>query len=235
MAHRFTPALLCILILAAVPATAAAQAPPDERANARAFADVGIRLTDEVNAALAGLDGAVFDDCKSVRRLARGTDRQQTKAFTLITAHLMGIMGRAVTPALDRATADLNAIETADPALQGGRTAWVSISRLYSVAATFPHVRICRELRKYVRHGFRSTRAMRRANKMFRRINRFDVDALDAKLTAAADRLVELGVSEADAAKFAGESDDNQAEYSGARAAQAPAPSSPLKLLRAAS
>jgi hypothetical protein len=230
MSHRFTPALLCTLILAAVPATAAAQTPPDERANARAFADVGLRLQADAGSVS---ENAFIDvpACRSDKRLNRATDRRQERAYDFVAAQILGKLGRAFVPIVDRANADLAAIPTADPALIGGRDAWIQIGQVYGTFAKVPHVRICIELRNYVRHGFKPTRAMRRATKAFRRVGRMDLERIDAKLVDASERLVELGIPKDEAAAFGGESSDD----SGGGYEALPAPSSPLKLLRAAS
>jgi hypothetical protein len=233
MSHRLTPALLCTLVLAAAPATASAQAQPDERANARAFADAGIQLEADVEAVAAGLDGSfVVPRCKSDRRLSRATGRQQEPALVLVAGQVLGQFGRAVTPALDRANAGLAAIPTADPALIDGRAAWARIGRAYGTLAKLRHARICIELRNYVRHDFKPTRAMRRAAKAIRKLARLDIEDIDAKLGAAVDRLVELGIPADEAAAFGAQDTD---EDDGAAYEALPVPSSPLKLLRAAS
>jgi hypothetical protein len=119
MSHRFrfTPALLCTLALAAFPAAAAAQSPPDERANARAFADVGIRLDAQASDAID--DIAIFSGgrCQVDRRLAKATEAQHDRALRLLAAQEFAAIGRALTPALDQAVTDLDAVPTADPAL----------------------------------------------------------------------------------------------------------------------
>jgi hypothetical protein len=228
MSHRFTPALLCALALAAFPAAAAAQSPPDERANARAFADVGIRLSEQADNALTDL--AVFGGgCKADRRLAKATSEQQDRALRFIAAQEFGTLGRALSAPLAQATADLDAVPTADPALQGGREAWHQIAAVYRRAARFKHVRMCREIRRYVRRGFKATPTMRRANKMLRAMERLVTIDVEANLSAAADRMIELGVPAADAHKFSGEDEDEGGGY------EALAPSSPLERLRAAS
>jgi hypothetical protein len=237
MPHRFIPALLCALALAAVPATASAQTPPDERANARAFADVGIQLMSDIDAAGAALDDAfTIPSCKSDRRINRATEGQQERAFELIAGQLLGQFGRATAPAFDRANAALAAVPTADPALIDGRTAWRQVATVYGTFAKLRHVRLCIELRNYVRHDFKPTRAMRRTAKALRKLSRMDLEGMDDKLAAASDRLVELGIPKDEAAPFNGLGGDESdgADYQ-ARAAQVPAPSSPLKLLRAAS
>lgn len=235
MPHRLAPALLCTLILAAVPATAAAQGPPpDERASARAFTDIAVRFNDDVEAAIAGL--ATWDDdapeCRAERRLARGTERQQERFFELYAGQIVAAIARAIEPAIDRATTDWQAVPTADPALRGGRTAWRRVHRMFKAIATIPHARICSEMREYVRGDFAPTPTMRRTARALRRANRFDADDIDRRLHRAVVRLRELGIPEAEAMEFAGETADSQEEWS---SAQAPAPRSPLTLLRAAS
>jgi hypothetical protein len=175
-------------------------------------------------------DVAIFTgSCKADRLLSKATSRQQDRALRLVAAEAFGTMGRALTAPLAHAITDLDAVPTADPAMQGGREAWRQIAAVYLRAAKFEHVRVCRELRRYARRGFKSTPAMRRANKMLRAVGRLVTVDVEADLDAAADRMIELGVPAADAHKFAG-ADEEDGGYEAL-----PAPRSPLALLRAAS
>jgi hypothetical protein len=227
MSRRLAPALL---VLAILPATAAAQA-PDERANARALADIAARTNAEIDAELSGFElpfneGGTPQQCKSSRRLDRATDRQQERAETLVDGQIIGVFGRAITPFFARAVADMQAVPTADPALRSGRTGWRRVHRLYTAVARLPHVRICIELRDYVRNDFTPTPAMRRAARVQRRFESLSLDDIQRRLDRAVKRMIELGVPADVAAEFAGGGDDEES------ATQALAPSRPLTAAR---
>jgi hypothetical protein len=207
MSRRLAPAVLSALALLVAPATALAQAPPDERANARALADIGVRLTAEVEGTLNAWSPEA-PACKSDKRLSRATGRQQERVFELYGAQFLGQLGRAIVPAIDRANAAMQAVPTADAALVGGRTAWSRLGRVYHIFASLPHVRLCIEQRNYVRHGFKRTPAMKRALRIMRKATRLDLERLDLMLSAAVERLVELGVPKEDAAAFGGQDPD---------------------------
>jgi hypothetical protein len=230
MSRWLAPALLSLLLLA--PATASAQTPADERANARALTDIAIRFNDEVERSFAGATSwvAKLPTCKAQRRLERGTTRQQNRFSDLFAAQLVGVVARGINPPLERAITDWQAVPTLDPALRGGRTAWRRIYRLYSRLASIPHVRGCSEMRDFVRNDYKPTPAMRRASRVMRRADRWDTTDIDRRLRRAVLRLHELGIPKAEAVEFTGESGDDEG-----LSAQAPAPRSPLNLLRAAS
>lgn len=205
MFGRLAPAALIVLVL--TPATAAAQAPADERANARALADIGQRATASVDAVLEDA-GEGPPRCKATARLHRsGTPHEIAVAETLFEAHWISAFARAAQPAVAAAAADMQAVPTADPALRSGRTAWRRVARAYARFGALPRVHYCSQLRDYVRGGFHLTRAMRAAVRMDRRANGWDTSDIDARLAAAVKRLVELGVSPADADAFDGDVD----------------------------
>jgi hypothetical protein len=240
MCRRLIAALLFTLALA-LPATASAQA-PDERAAARAFADITLPAAHEIAATTNALT-IEFPTCKSQRRLARGTEAQQARMFEFIAAHEIAKLTRLLGPALTRTVTALDGVQTADPALQDGRAAWHSVRRMYARIATLSHTRLCPVMRDYVRSDYKPSRAMRRASRVFRVAMRWDTTEIDLAMAKAIKRMVALGVPAEQADGFDGEiapaetpADSGAGKRDGkaARAAQAPAPSSPLASLIAA-
>jgi hypothetical protein len=233
MSRRLTGALLCALALFLVPAAASAQA-PDDHAAARAFADITMRAVADMEAVTAGSPEMGAPRCPASRRFEKRASEEQKEAmYELYATHFIGRLTRAMTPVLARTVSDLYAVPTADPVLQKGRGAWRRVHEMYAGFAAFPHVHICAEMRRYVRSDFHRTRLMRAAHRFFRRADRWDTSGIDRAMNRAEKRLVELGVPADDADAF-----DGEIEHSGgrgeARAAQAPAPRSPLTALRAA-
>jgi hypothetical protein len=224
MPRRLTGALLSVLVLALVPASAGAQA-PDEHAAARAFTDVAMRAIDEMNAAVATIEAdspeGGLPRCRASRRFAkRATEKQKDALFTLYGAYFIGRITRAMEPALGRAVTDLDAVSTADPVLQAGRDAWGRVHRMYARMSSFPHVHICAEMRKYVRNDFRRTRMMRAANRYLRRAERWDTSGIDRAQQRAEMRLIELGIPAAEADAFDGDYDGASSSLKSLRAAR---------------
>jgi hypothetical protein len=245
MSRRLAPALLCALLLLAVPTAASAQAPPpDERVAARAFADITLQAAKEIQS--IGESYGIGDppSCKAERRLARGTERQQLRFLEFWIAQEIAALTRALEPTLARTVTALDAVPTADKILIDGREAWHSVHDMYSRIAKLERVRVCSVMRDYVRGDYKRTRAMRRAARIFRVANDWDTRKIDRAMRKAEKRLVKLGVPAAEADGFDGEitpsgKPDGSVEDEGTRgsaraAAQAPAPSSPLTSLRAA-
>jgi hypothetical protein len=220
MSGRVTAALICALALA-LPATASAQAAPDEHAAARAFTDVAIRAVAGMEAASATVPLPREPRCPASRRLAkRATGAQQHAVFELYNANYIGRLTRATTPVLARTVAELNAVPTADPLLQRGRAAWGEVHTVYSRLRTFPHVHVCVEMRKYVRSNFRKSALMRRAHGFLRRANGWDTTDIDRALARAEKRLVALGVPVAEADAFDGDYDRASSSLKSLRAAR---------------
>jgi hypothetical protein len=206
MSRCFAPALLAVLLLALVPATAAAQAPPpDERAAAQAFADITLTAAHEI--ASIGETYAISEppSCKADRRLARGTERQRERFTEFFIAQEIGALTRAMTPTIERTAAALDGIATADPRLENGRLAWHRVARMYARIAKLPRARVCSVMRDYVRADYKPTPEMRRAAKTYRIAMRWDTTWIDRAQAKAIKRMVALGVAPEHADGFDGE------------------------------
>jgi len=208
MSPRIAFALLSAVFVLAAPATASGQAPVDERANAHAFADIGVRLAADFAAAGETMEArfAAAPACLSAkplaRKLQRAPERRVEAVFALFGTQVIGDYARTVDPSIVRALAQMHAIPTAEPALRGGRTAWRRIHRVYSGFAALPAADVCREARAFVRSGFRRTPAMRRAQRALHVADH--TGGIDRRLARAVTRLEQLGVPAADANVFDG-------------------------------
>jgi hypothetical protein len=201
MLRRVAPVALIILALA--PASAAAQT-PDESANARALAAIGVRTTTHI-VAIRGEAQTSPPRCQATRRLQRrGTARQIEQAETLFAAHWIARYSRAAAPVIAAAAAGMQAVPTADPVLRSGRVAWRRVAGAYVRFGAFAHVHYCSEIRDYVRNDFRPTPTMRAAARMYDRAMNWDTTDIDQRQAAAVARLVELGVPPVDADAFDG-------------------------------
>jgi len=165
--------------------------------------------------------------------------------FEFVAAHEIAKLTRILGPALTRTVTALDGVQTADPVLQDGRSAWHSVRRMYVRIATLSHTRPCPVMRDYVRSDYTPSRAMQRASRVFRLAMRWDTTEIDLAMAKAIARMVALGVPAEQADGFDGEIEPAvKPEYPGkgkgkrdgkaARAAQAPAPSNPLASLIAA-
>ncbi len=207
MSSRFAFALLMMVFLVAAPATASAQA-VDERANARAFAAIGLGLAGALATAASTVDATISDPppCLTGTRLARRLERapgRRAEAFAaLYYGHLVGNVTRVTDPVIAGAVADMHAIQTADPALRGGRTAWRRIQRVYATISALPVVDLCAEARAFVRSGFHRTPVIRRAQRTMEAVEH--VGGIERRLARAVKRLEALGVPAADADLFDG-------------------------------
>jgi hypothetical protein len=201
MHRRFIVAALTALALAA-PATAAAQSPDPA---ARAFADAALRAAPEIAAASEQLAAMQHRPaCK-----ARVPKRHRTQVAELKSmfhvAHTIAGFTRAVVPTLLRASNELHAVETSDPALRSGRTAWRRLRRAYEGFAALPAGKPCAEVRAFVDNGFRHTATTRRTERAFHAMMAWDTGDIDRRMKRAVDRLVELGIPAAEADAFDGE------------------------------
>jgi len=208
MSQRLAFALLTIVFLVAAPATAGAQAPLDERANARAFADIGLRLSSAFEAASPAMDAGFAKPPKCLqsgalaRRLQRAPERRSALLSDFYATQVIGGFARTVDPAIVQGLADMHAIHTAENGLQGGRTAWRRIHGVYSRFAALPAADVCAEGRTFVRNGLRRTPAMRRAQRALYAADH--TGGIELRLARAVKRLAELGVPAADADLFDG-------------------------------
>jgi hypothetical protein len=206
MSRRAPLLLLFAVLLALVPATASAQAPPpDEHAAAQGFADITLPAAQELAAigATYGIDES--PRCKAQRRLSRGTDRQQTRFAEFFLAQEIAALTRATTPTIERTATALDGVATADKALENGREAWHRVARMYARIGELPRVRVCSVMREYVRADYKPTREMRRAAKTYRVAMRWDTAWIDRAMAKAIKRMIALGVTPENADGFDGE------------------------------
>ena len=206
MSRCFAPAVLSAVLLALVPATAAAQAPsPDERAAAQAFADITLPAAQAI--ATIGATDAISEppSCKAGRRLRRGTDRQQARFSEFFLAQEIAALTHALTPTIEQTATALDGVATADPFLKNGRRAWHRVARVYARIAALQRARVCSVMRDYVRGDYTPTREMRRAAKTYRIAMRWDTTWIDRAQAKAIKRMIALGVTPEQADGFDGE------------------------------
>lgn len=196
--------ITALLVLAAVPATAAAQQPADEQAAARAFADAALRAQPDVVAASQSLEALGHDASCRVDVPRRRRDAVNEVKGNLHFAQTIAAFTREVGPVLTQASHDLHAVATADPALKSGRTAWRRLRRTYAGFAELPKGNVCSQIRAYVRNGYRHTPETRRAMRTFHAMMAWDTADMDRRMQDAVRRMVELGVPAAEAEAFAG-------------------------------
>jgi hypothetical protein len=202
MRRRFGITLLASLAVAATPATAAAATPEEA---ARAFADAALGAQADIAAATEQLKR--LDDppaCKVHAPRRKRAEVAELKTM-LHVAHTIAGFTRQAGPALLRASTQLHGVETSDPALLDGRTAWRRLRRTYAGYATLPAGDACAEARAYARNGFRHTRVTRRTVRAFHAMMAWDTSDIDRRMKRAVERLVELGIPAAEADAFDGE------------------------------
>lgn len=208
---------IAALLLAALPAAAPAQA-PDERAAARAFADAATRMMTAVKGLETQLDGSV--NRRAVGCWRRLPERRQERVEALVVASGLGQGARVLeSPFLELSTA-LHGVQTADPALQGGRTAWRRLRRVYMEMAAFAGADVCAEARAYAESGWKPTPVMRRARSFLDRLTDRDGGDFDRRVERAVARLKTLGIPAAEADRFAGRVEETEG---GERPGQVPA------------
>jgi hypothetical protein len=206
--RRLTTLLIAAVLLGA--ADAAAQAPPDERVAARAFADAALGF----HAALAPLEPRYQEISREplprcVRRLVRRLpERRAVRIGMLLLANHYGELGRLFAPPLTQLSRDLHGVQTADTALRAGRTAWRRMRRVFAELAAIRSVDICAEARRYVDGGFAPTPAIRRSRRLMALLERDPLDDFNRRVERAERRLVELGVPREEAEVFERDPDD---------------------------
>jgi hypothetical protein len=206
--RRLTTLLIPAALLVAV--AAPAQAPPDERAAARAFADAGLRF----HAALAPLEPRYQEISRTppprcVRRFARRfREPRAVRILLLPLASYYGEIGRLFAPALTTFSMNLHGIQTDDPALRAGRTAWRRMRQVFAELAAIPPVDICAEARRYIRGGFERTPAITHGLRLRALMRRDPVDDFNRRVARAGHRLRELGIPPEEAEAFERDPDD---------------------------
>jgi hypothetical protein len=189
--RRLAPALAAAALLAAA-APASAQA-PDERADARAAVAEAFRM-EEARRTPAGRP------CRP-DRVPRRHRRDATK---LMATAGYGALGRLLGPALLEFSLALHAVDTADPVLRSGRTAWRRMRRLLARMAARPAVDLCAELRRWARAGYEPIAAVRDARRAWRVLRAFDGNGFERRVHRAAARLRRLGVPRDESYAFTG-------------------------------
>jgi hypothetical protein len=206
MSRCIAAALLSAMLLAVVPAAAAAQAPsPGERAAAHAFAAITLPAARAIEATDRTFAFDAPRRCKAERRLGQANARQRSRFGDFLEIHGIASYTRAIAPTLAATVAALDGVQTADPILQDGRASWHSVQRTYARIGTLSRVRICPVLRDYVRAGYKPTPAMRRAARMHRFAMRWDTTEIERAQAQAIVRMIALGVAPAQADGFDGE------------------------------
>jgi hypothetical protein len=196
--RRLLPILLLVGLLSA-PAVARAQAPAD----ASAFADAAVQFKADFDQVQQRFVQAQGSTPVCVRGLVPRFPKRAERGFApLQTLDLIRRFGRMIAPVFETLSLRLHAVQTDDPALRGGRTAWRRIRRFFAVQVqhTAP---FCQALRGYMRAGFRPTPAVREARRMMAELNRLGHDST-RRLRAARSRLEALGIPHERAVAFEG-------------------------------
>ena len=167
MSRRLTFTLLFSRVSRAAPATAIGQAPVDERADARAFADIALPAAADFAATIERV-GRRLDASRRVsseRRLARELHQAPRAASPSSTrsqiAHAIGELSRILDPSFTRALSatrrdpDRRSGPAGRPVRRGTASAGLRAHR------HAPARRACAGSRALVRSGFRLTPAMR--------------------------------------------------------------------------
>jgi hypothetical protein len=210
MRRRLATVVVPALLVIAAPATAAAQAPPDERAAARAFADAALRLATTVEA-LEPRYGPMIDadPPRCLKRLARrGPQPRSDDLAMLHFGEVFRRVGVLLEPALTQFSMALHAVQTSDPALRGGRTAWRRARRIYATLAAAPAIDVCAEAQRYADGGFEPTPAVRRARKLARLLVVDELRDFDDRVERTIVRLRRLGIPRNEASAFDGETEE---------------------------
>jgi hypothetical protein len=204
---------VCLLLAAAfvalaLPQVASAQA-PDERAAAREYAYAAYRLRVAIKEHLPQIDAAAaLTRAPACRSALQGATPEQERRHIddlvgVLVDLLAGAMLAPVAPQLQAFQAELDRVQTADPALRSGRAAWRSSVALYGQVRPLPSD-LCAQLRRWRSAGYAATARPDLQPPGVRRI----LDGggtVDAKLRLAAARMVQLGTSEGQARRFAGD------------------------------
>jgi hypothetical protein len=195
--------LLALLVLALLPATAAAQVPPpDERAAAQALADAAKRLIAAAEAVPEDQDPDDGLDAPRCRReLFRIPQRRQDALRAFALRDELREAGDAIEPALASFRTEIANAQTRDPALISGRAAWRRLAKAYMALPLRGDV--CADLAAWRRDGY-PLRTVRAATAEYHSIFAASGRGFERKSARAADRMRELGISEEDAEAFEG-------------------------------
>jgi hypothetical protein len=167
---------------------------PDERAAARAFADAGLRYQ---QAAVALEPPPERPERPCVERVRRRTAEHHWDEINGLGSLQDDerTLARQLDPVVTRLSLDLHSVETADPALRGGRTAVRRLRRANAAVAATPPVNVCAEVRRFAAGGFEPTPAIRRMRRVLGAYDRV-VEGVDTerRIERMASRLQELGI-----------------------------------------
>jgi hypothetical protein len=201
-------ALLAVVLLC-VPGQAAAQAPVDDRAAARELSFAAYRLRVAIKARMPQIDQAAAitrsPACRAALRPA-SPEQERQHVDDLVGVLVDLLAGAMLAPAAEPLAtyqAELDRIPIADPTLRSGRAAWRASVALYAQVRPLP-ADLCARLARWKREGYMATSRPDLQPAAVRRI--LDGSGtVDAKLHAAAARMVALGVPEGQARRFAGD------------------------------
>jgi hypothetical protein len=179
--------------------TGATQA-PDDRAAARSFADAFGRYFTAVTALPQPVEGPErMRPCiERVHRQIAEHRWDDLLAFPGLEDELRPLAEQAH-PILMRLSTELHAVQTADPALRGGRTAVRRTRRTFAAILALPPTNVCAEVRRWVRGGYEPTPALRRIRRVTverRRVT--EGEDTERRAAAMVARMRELGVSESE-------------------------------------
>jgi hypothetical protein len=206
------PMLHGLAVVALTLAAAPAQA-PDERAAARAFADAGLRFHAAVEAVrpqIARLPDP--PDRKCADRARRRIPERHWDEVNLLgeVGDVYGAVADLVEAPLMQFSLELHSVQTADPALRGGRTAIRRVRRAYVMIQALPPVDVCAEIRRWVDGGFEPTPAIRRERRALRALDALSTFRFLRRLGRTTARLRALGVPAHEADAFDGQTEDVQ-------------------------
>jgi hypothetical protein len=169
---------------------------PDERAAARAFVDafaLYAAVADELPQRVEG--PARMRPCiERVHRRVAEHRWDELLAFSSIEEHDRP-SARRLHPLLMRLSVELHAVETADPALRGGRTTVRRARRAFAAILALPRTKICAAVRRWVRNEFEPTPALlriRRATGTRQRVA--EGEDTERRVAAMVARMRELGI-----------------------------------------
>ncbi len=192
------PAVVAALLL--LPAAAPAQAPPDERAAAQAYADAAKRFQAAIEP-LAEEDTAWIDACE--KAFDRIPGAYEEDAIMIAFSHGLRLALAQFSEPLRSFRSALANVVTADPALISGRAAVRQLGR--RIDALPAPGRFCAELRAWKRAGYPRATVRKAEAELNEAAGAFS-RGIVRKLVATAMRMRELGVSKQGAEAFAGES-----------------------------
>lgn len=204
--HRFLVAALVVVACSTAVPAASAQAPPDERKAAAAFADAAFAFTVEARALRPRLAPGLRRVGRCFLRAVTAIDRLPERRADRVADRVAGLfavgLGEALItplqPAFDRIVARLDAVATRDRVLRSGRAAW----RASAVQSRrFPGDRdACRKLDRWRLTNFSPRRVP--SSPTASQLERTEGIGREPRFPRAIRRLRSLGVSARAARRF---------------------------------